>query len=69
VRDGAELEVLIDAIDGDGIAVGRSHREAPEIDGVVRLPGAHARPGSVVRAKVTDAEGIDLVADAIEVLA
>jgi ribosomal protein S12 methylthiotransferase len=68
VRDGTELEVVIDAIDADGVAIGRSHREAPEIDGVVRLPGAHARPGSVVRAKATEVEGIDLIASAIEVL-
>jgi ribosomal protein S12 methylthiotransferase len=44
VRDGTELEVLVETID-DGVPVGRSSREAPEIDAVVRLAGAHARPG------------------------
>jgi ribosomal protein S12 methylthiotransferase len=69
VRDGTELEVLVDTIDDDGMPVGRSPREAPEIDAVVRLPGAHARPGSMVRAKVTAAAGLDLDAAPIEVLA
>jgi ribosomal protein S12 methylthiotransferase len=70
VRAGAEIEVLVDGSDGEtGDAVGRTHREAPEIDGVVHLAGTHARLGSVVRAKVTGAYGPDLVAMPIEVLA
>jgi ribosomal protein S12 methylthiotransferase len=42
--------------------VGRTHREAPEIDGVVRVQGGWARPGAVVRAHVTEAIGTDLFA-------
>jgi ribosomal protein S12 methylthiotransferase len=68
-RDGAEVEVLVDGIDDEtGDPVGRTHREAPEIDGVVRLEGATARAGLIVRAKVTTAHGPDLVATPIEVL-
>jgi len=70
VRSGAEVEVLVDTIDEEsGLPVGRTHREAPEIDGVVTLDGAVARPGLIVRAKVTEALGVDLVADPIEVCA
>jgi ribosomal protein S12 methylthiotransferase len=69
VRAGTEIEVLVDGTDDDsGDAVGRTHREAPEIDGIVRLDGSGARRGSWVRAKVTDALGPDLVADPIELL-
>jgi ribosomal protein S12 methylthiotransferase len=69
VRDGAEVEVLVDGVDDDtGAAVGRTHREAPEIDGVIHLDGAVARPGVIVRAKVTDALGADLHATPIEVV-
>jgi len=69
VRRGAELEVLVEATDEDtGDAVGRTHREAPEIDGIVRLDGASARSGSFVRAKATGALGPDLVAAPIEVV-
>ncbi len=64
---GAEIAVLVDAIDREsGDAVGRTHREAPEIDGVVQLSGAFARPGSIVVATVTDAYGPDLVAEVRE---
>ena len=68
VRAGAEVEVLVDGVDDDtGDALGRTHREAPEIDGVVRLEGARARLGSVVLAKVVGALGPDLVATPIPV--
>lgn len=61
---GATVEVLIDGVE-DGGLIGRTFREAPEIDGVVRLAGdAHARPGAVVLADVVDVEGPDLVATA-----
>jgi ribosomal protein S12 methylthiotransferase len=60
---GTEIDVLVDDVDDrDDVAVGRTHREAPEIDGVVRVEGAFARPGAMVRAHVTDAVGPDLVA-------
>ncbi|HEY8215780.1 MAG TPA: 30S ribosomal protein S12 methylthiotransferase RimO [Acidimicrobiia bacterium] len=65
---GAEVEVTVEGSDDEtGDAVGRTHREAPEIDGLVRLEGAHARSGSRVRAKVVASEGIDLLAEPIEV--
>jgi ribosomal protein S12 methylthiotransferase len=65
---GAELDVLVDGADDerDGI-VGRTHREAPEIDGVIRL-AATARPGVLIRAKGTEAIGPDLLAEPIEIL-
>jgi len=65
---GAEIEVLVDAVadseDGAGL-VGRTHREAPEIDGVVHLEAEFARPGAIVRAHVTEAIGPDLLAKAV----
>ena len=60
---GQEIEVLVDGVDDDDVMVGRTHREAPEIDGVVRLVGTadvFARPGAVVRATVCGVEGPDL---------
>jgi ribosomal protein S12 methylthiotransferase len=61
---GREIDVLVDACDDDGVLVGRTHREAPEIDGMVRLHADWARPGAIVRAHVTEAIGTDLVAKA-----
>src|SRR3954470_12935265 len=56
---GTTVEVLVDAVEPDGL-VGRTHREAPEIDGVVRVAGADARPGAIVGAEVVGAVGPDL---------
>jgi len=68
VLAGAELDVLVDAVDDEtGDPVGRTHREAPEIDGVVRLEGAFARPGACVRARAVSALGPDLVAEPLAV--
>ena len=51
---GRDLDVLVDA---PGLA--RSHREAPEIDGVVQVPD-HLLPGTFHRVTVTAALGPDL---------
>lgn len=63
---GRTVDVLVDRIRG-GAAVGRTYREAPEIDGVVHVavdPGASWSPGALVRATVTGAAGPDLEARA-----
>jgi len=63
---GEKVEVLVDGLDDDGVLVGRTYREAPEIDGVVRFvdtDGAverFARPGAIVTATVTGMAGPDL---------
>jgi ribosomal protein S12 methylthiotransferase len=60
---GKDVDVLVDGYDDD-MLVGRTHREAPEIDGVVRLVGPDsnmfARPGAIVRTRISGAEGPDL---------
>ncbi len=55
---GSKVDVLVDR-PGEG----RSHREAPEIDGVVRVPSGLA-VGTVATVLVTGAEGPDLEAEA-----
>jgi ribosomal protein S12 methylthiotransferase len=62
---GREIDVLVEGAaeaEGGPLAVGRSWRDAPEVDGVVLLTGEHA-PGSMVRARVTQALAYDLVAE------
>jgi ribosomal protein S12 methylthiotransferase len=51
---GEVVEVLVDA---PGVA--RSHREAPEIDGIVAVPD-HVAPGQLVKVQITGAAGPDL---------
>jgi ribosomal protein S12 methylthiotransferase len=62
---GREIEVLVDDVEGR-LAIARSHADAPEIDGVVRVKGAKgARPGDVLRVRVTAAGEHDLEAVAL----
>lgn len=48
----------------DAVGVGRSHREAPEIDGIVQIPKDLA-VGSFVNVRIIDAIGPDLIAESI----
>ena len=62
---GREMEVLVEGrAEPGGDWVGRSFRDAPEIDGTVRLTAGRAPlpPGAFIRVEVTAAEPYDLVA-------
>jgi len=48
----------------DSPGVGRSHREAPEIDGIVQIPES-CKVGSFVNVRIVDAIGPDLVAELV----
>jgi ribosomal protein S12 methylthiotransferase len=67
----APLEVLVDVVE-HGTAIGRTHREAPEIDGVVHVEyeadSPVATPGDLVLARATGALGPDLYARALHAL-
>jgi ribosomal protein S12 methylthiotransferase len=57
---GRTLEVIIDAVDGEG-ATGRSQADAPEIDGEVFLrDSGHLKQGDIVRVEIEDADEHDL---------
>jgi ribosomal protein S12 methylthiotransferase len=64
---GRELEVLIEgrAPHDTTLMVGRSFRDAPEIDGQVYVRRSTAQPGTFVRARVTEARPYDLLTEAI----
>lgn len=55
---GATLDVLVEGRD-KGIAIGRSYRDAPEIDGLVFIEG-DARIGDIVPVRITGAMAYDL---------
>jgi ribosomal protein S12 methylthiotransferase len=64
-RVGQSMEVLIDEVDDSG-AIGRSYAEAPEIDGIIAIPGASGiKPGDVVKARAVGATEHDLEAELI----
>lgn len=56
---GREVDVLVDEVGLDG-AIGRSAADAPEIDGVVHLPGARAKVGERVRARIVATDEHDM---------
>ncbi|MDQ2686236.1 MAG: 30S ribosomal protein S12 methylthiotransferase RimO, partial [Armatimonadota bacterium] len=62
---GRDLDIMVESRRGED-ALGRSFRDAPEIDGEVLLPRCTARPGAFVRACVTDAQPYDLTATVTE---
>ncbi len=58
---GRTLPVIVDVVDDEGGATGRSQADAPEIDGEVHLRDAHGlAPGDVVPVLVEDADEHDL---------
>lgn len=58
---GKTLSVLIDEIDGDGGADGRSMADAPEIDGKVLLRDAgNTKAGDIIQVHIEDADDYDL---------
>jgi ribosomal protein S12 methylthiotransferase len=58
---GRTLDVIIDAVDEDGGATGRSEADAPEIDGEVFLRDAgHLTLGDIVPVTIEDADEHDL---------
>jgi ribosomal protein S12 methylthiotransferase len=57
---GQDMDVLIEGRDGD-VAIGRSYRDAPEIDGMVFVEGP-ANIGEIVRTRISGAMAYDLTA-------
>jgi ribosomal protein S12 methylthiotransferase len=58
---GRTIEVLIDEVDDEGGASGRSKYDAPEIDGMVHLRDCTGvQPGDIITALIEDADEADL---------
>lgn len=55
---GKTLDILVEGV-GDGLTIGRSYRDAPEIDGLVFAEG-EATPGEIVQVQITGALTHDL---------
>jgi ribosomal protein S12 methylthiotransferase len=62
---GREMEVLVEGRSAVDIttAVGRSFRDAPDVDGKVYVRRCTSMPGSFVRARVVEARTYDLIAE------
>jgi ribosomal protein S12 methylthiotransferase len=61
MKVGRDIDVLIDAVDDEGGATGRSKYDAPEIDGEVHLRDAGGiAVGDIVRVRVEESDEADL---------
>ncbi len=60
---GRVLDVLVEGVEEDGVARGRSYREAPDVDGRVYVENAAAGPGEFVQARVVQGFAYDLLAE------
>ena len=63
---GQVLDVLVEGVEEDGVACGRSYREAPDVDGRVYVENAAAGPGEFVKARVVQGFAYDLLAERTE---
>ncbi|HQX01677.1 MAG TPA: 30S ribosomal protein S12 methylthiotransferase RimO, partial [Anaerolineales bacterium] len=63
---GKTLDVLVEGFD-NGISIGRSYRDAPEIDGMVLIEGK-AKVGDIVPVRITGAMAYDLTGALIKPL-
>ena len=61
-RIGSVEQVLVTDTDGNGNCLGRSSREAPEIDGeiLIQCPNARPEPGQFIPVRITGADEYDL---------
>jgi ribosomal protein S12 methylthiotransferase len=58
---GSTVDVLIDRVDDEGGASGRSKADAPEIDGEVHLRAAGGlKAGDIVQARIEESDEHDL---------
>ena len=60
-RVGTTTDIVIDSVGEDGVAIGRSWAEAPEIDGVIHVEDAdELEPGDLLTAEITGSDDYDL---------
>lgn len=65
---GREIDVLVEYEVSRGRYIGRTERDAPEVDGTVTLSARRAHPGEIVRARVTETSTHDLTARPLDEL-
>ena len=66
--EGKVIEVLVEGRDTEqaSIAVGRSYREAPEVDGQVYIEGDEdSKPGDIIKVRVLQGFTYDVVGEKI----
>ena len=61
---GKKVDCIIEALNSDGTVVGRTYKDAPEVDGLVFINTDEIiEPGDIITAKITGAIEYDLIAE------
>ena len=61
---GKKIDCIIEALNSDGTIVGRTYKDAPEVDGLVFINTEEIiEPGDIITAKITGAIEYDLIAE------
>ena len=61
---GKKVDCIIEALNSDGTVVGRTYKDAPEVDGLVFINTEEIiEPGDIITAKITGAVEYDLIAE------
>ncbi|SDB97042.1 MULTISPECIES: 30S ribosomal protein S12 methylthiotransferase RimO [unclassified Candidatus Frackibacter] len=66
---GEEVDVLVEEIQkeaGETLVIGRTERDAPEIDGFIYIKDVDAKSGDLIKVQVTDAYEYDLIGEKLE---
>ena len=65
---GSTEEVIIEGLFDDGpySAVGRTKRDAPDIDGVIYITDTEAEPGDIIKVRIVDGNEYDLIGEEIQ---
>ncbi|MEE9965311.1 MAG: 30S ribosomal protein S12 methylthiotransferase RimO [Propionicimonas sp.] len=64
-RLGSRVQVLVEEVSADGVALGRAAHQGPEVDGMVTVStgGSQVSEGALGWSRVTDTDGVDLVVE------
>jgi ribosomal protein S12 methylthiotransferase len=65
-RIGQIQQVLIQEVNGESGAAGRTWFQAPEVDGITHFKNCSASPGEMIKARISGADGYDLYAEPFE---
>lgn len=64
--EGMVTDVMIDRIEPDGTAIGRTQWDSPEVDPEVLIPGCSLEPGSFTKVRITKAYPFELEGELVK---
>ena len=63
--DAESLDAPVQLRSGEAVTLARSYRDAPEVDGLVLIPGVALQPGQMTTVRITGAMAYDLIGEPV----